>query len=567
MSIPRYSRWTVFYDRGTGVDRVEFRAPDGDIETRPTFTHQPARLVYDDRGYEHVETEGEPVLAVRFTPTIVGDYRYRAMTGETCVEEGQFSCAPSDHPGYVQVSPHDGRYFCHSDGTPFCPIGLCLVGPPRYPLSRGSEHFQTGDDFGTLGCFDYRRWFRLLSHNGGNFTRIWLSNPYFNVEPEVAGELDRSASDEASARSRRSLAAFARLDRLVELARQYGIRLKLCFDHFRTFEPGTFFYKDLRHPEDGRRPADIDEWLREPTWRELWLKKARAYIARYGGDPTVMAWELWNEMDCVRGRWELVRDWTRDMLRELKRLAPRQLVVNSLGSFDHPRKVQVQDDFLMDEMDFQQVHRYLDQGAPWDICTIDPVAFSVQAIQATRRPDRPILLAETGAVNDRHTGPFRFYRLDNRGIIFHDTTYPAFFAGAAGTGQIWHWDQYVDQKNLWRFFRPFADLVRGIELDAEGFTPIDLSTDRVWFLGLLGKRHLLAWLRDKADSWHAVLRDEIEPDEIEPSAFDLGALGLQTGKVTLVSPWEEGIGEATLADGRLSLPSFRYGLMVRAERA
>ena len=236
-----------------------------------------------------------------------------------------------------------------------------------------------------------------------------------------------------------------------------------------------------------------------------------------------------------------------------------------MGSFDHPRKAQVQDAFRMDEMDFQQVHRYLDQGAPWDICHGDPVAFSVQAIQATRRPDRPILLAETGAVNDSHTGPFRFYRLDNRGIIFHDTTYPAFFAGSAGTGQIWHWDHYVDQKNLWPYFRPFADLVEGIALDAEGFERVDLSTDRVWVLGLLGERHLLLWLRDKADSWHAVLRDEIEPGEIEALTLDLGALGVQAGRVALHWPWEEGEGNADLAKGTLWLPAFRYGLMARIE--
>jgi hypothetical protein len=551
MSVPRYGRWSRTYERQADIDRVTFSAPDGSITQRPTFGHQPARLAYDHHGYESILPEGDPVTMARFTPTQVGTYHYQAMRGQTVVEEGQFTCTPSDHAGYVQVSPRDGRYFRHSDGSSYCPIGPCMVGPPRYALSKGTEHFATGEDTGTLGCADYDRWFRLLARNGGNFVRIWLSNPYFNVETNVAGELD--------------LAAFARVDRLVELARQYGIRLKLCFDHFRTFETGTFFYKDLRHPEDGRRPVDVDEWLQEPTWRELWLVKARAYIARYGGDPTVMAWELWNEMDCVRGRWELVREWTRDMLVALKRMAPRQLVVNSLGSYDHPRKAGVQDDFRMAEMDFQQVHRYLDQGAPWEICTVDPVAFSVQAVQATRRPDRPILLAETGAVNDRHTGPFRFYRLDNRGIIFHDTTYPAFFAGAAGTGQIWHWDHYVDQKNLWRYYRPFSDLVAGIALDGEGFQTVDLSTDRVWFLGLLGTRHLLVWLRDRADSWHAVLRDGREPGEVAACTFDLGVLGVRSGRVTLHWPWGAGEGEARLVEGKLSLPPYRYGLMARVE--
>ena len=308
----------------------------------------------------------------------------------------------------------------------------------------------------------------------------------------------------------------------------------------------------------------MDEWFTEQTWRDLWLKKVRAYIARYGDDPTVMAWELWNEIDCcATSRWEIQREWTRDMLRAIKAMAPKQLVTNSLGSFDAEHKQGIQDDFHMEEMDFQQVHRYLDQGAPWCICTVDPVTLSVDAVQRARRPDRPIILGETGAVNDRHTGPFRFYRFDNRGIIFHDTTFPVFFAGAAGTGQIWHWDHYVDQKNLWPQFRPFADLVEGIALDAEGFDPIDLSTERAWILGLLGREHLLLWIRNRADSWHAVLRDGQEPPLLEGEMLDLTSMGIRAGEVATYWPWAEDTGQVTLTDGQLCLPSFRYGLLLR----
>jgi len=550
VSIPRYGRWSKEFDRRKGIDRVEFTRPDGSVETRPTYSHQPAELRYDHHGYEAVVPKGELVLAVRFTPVQVGIYRYRAMSGQDVVEEGQFDCELSDHPGYVVVSSCDSRYFACSDGSWFCPIGLNIVGPPRYPLPRGMAHFDTSEEYATLGCFEYRRWFRKLARAGGNYARIWLSNPYFEVETEAAGDLD--------------LVAFARIDAVIELARQYGIRLKLCFEHFRTLEPGSPFFKVLRHPEDGRSPSSMAEWFQEQTWRELWLRKVRAYIARYGGDPTVMAWELWNEINCCQtGNWEIQRDWTRDILREIKRMAPRQLVVNSIGSFDRQEYQRWYDDFCMDEMDFQQAHRYLDQGASWDICTLDPVAFSVDAIQRTRRPDRPIMLAETGAVNDRHTGPFRFYRMDNRGIIFHDTTFPAFFAGAAGTGQIWHWDQYVDQKDLWGSYRPFADLVAGIQGDDEGFLPVDLSTDRAWFLGLRGNDHLLAWVRNKVDSWHAVLRDEIEPEILRDQVFDLTGLGISAGKVQLYWPWQEADGEAKIVAGRLRLPPFRYGLMVK----
>jgi len=552
-TIPTYARWTRQFPIISGVDRMEFIAPDGSRETRPAFQHQPAHFSYDVHGYETTTPVSDIVLQVRFTPEQPGIYNYRALCGQATVEHGSFECTPSRHPGFVQVSSLDPRYFAHSDSSSFCPIGLNLVGPSVYRLPEGRQHFLTRDETATLGVNEYRRWFHLLAENGGNFTRIWLSNDYFNIESDVAAEID--------------LLALTRLDAVVEAARQVGIRLKLCFDHFRTFEPGaSWALKVLRHPKTGQSPKDMDEWFTSPEWRELWLQKISPYLARYGNDPIVMAWELWNEINaCLTSRWEIPRDWTRDMLHHIQLLVPKQMVVNSLGSFDAPESLTPYRDFWMDEMPFQQVHRYLDQGAPWDICHTDPVAFSLDAIQQTRRPDKPVILAETGAVNDCHTGPFRYYRMDNRGVIFHDTTYPAFFAGAAGAGQIWHWSEYVDFKNLWAGFKPFADLVAGLQLDSENFQPIDLSSEKVWILGLKGNCHLLLWLRNKADRWDHVLRDELETPWIQPITLNLTALGTHSGQVQLYSPFQEALGKAVIYDDQLILPAFHYGLLVRME--
>jgi hypothetical protein len=216
-------------------------------------------------------------------------------------------------------------------------------------------------------------------------------------------------------------------------------------------------------------------------------------------------------------------------------------------------------------MDFQQVHRYLDQGAPWEIARLDPIEFSIDAIQRARRPDRPVLLAETGAVNDRHTGPFRFYRIDDRGIIFHDTTFPAFFAGAAGTGQIWHWDRYVDEKELWQLYEPFTDLIEDIRPDEENFEPLDLSNNDVWCLALKGNKHWLVWARNREDTWWKVLRDQQRPDRVRKQTFDLTEYNIEDAKLETIRPWPERGGQATYRNGKLRLPTFRWGLLVRME--
>ncbi len=466
-TVRQYDRWQGVCDGPGDADCVILTDPQGGSIRRPAFLHQPAAFAYDDRGYESISAAGDVVLAARATPHLAGLWKYSWLSHGRVVREGQFQCEASPHPGYVEISPHDGRYFRFTHGQPYVPIGLNLCRPADYPISTGRE-FQTGPGLATLGAREFQRWFHSLAANGGNFARLWLGARYFQPEGEVAGELD--------------LLRFAAIDRVIELARQYDIRLKLCLEYFRTFRPGTAQSRVLRHPDDGRSPQSMDEWFEGVDWQSLWMRKVTALLARYGDDPVVMAWELWNEIDCCETRGFHVQEaWTRRLLKEIKAASPRNLVTNSLGSFDCEHKQALQDAFAMEEMDFQQVHRYLDQGAPLACCR-DPVAFSWDAVRCSRRPDRPVLLAETGAVNDSHSGPFRYYRADHEGIIFHDTTYPAFFAGAAGSGHIWHWDCYVDQKNLWQSFGALAEALRGVAVDREQFSTVDLSTPRYCFM-------------------------------------------------------------------------------------
>src|SRR5215471_7201197 len=105
--------------------------------------------------------------------------------------------------------------------------------------------------------------------------------------------------------------------------------------------------------------------------------------------------------------------------------------------------------------DIAQVHRYLDLGASLDACK-GPV--DVLAAEAVRellafQPGKPVILAESGAVEPRHSGPFKLYTADQDGVLLHDILFAPFFAGAAGPSQIWHWDAYVAKNGLWQHFR------------------------------------------------------------------------------------------------------------------
>ncbi|MEI6518952.1 MAG: hypothetical protein WCO98_02740 [bacterium] len=551
-TIHLYDRWQYIFPAESGIDRVVFTASDGTAVARPVFRHQPVTLRYDDHGYEHLVADGDEVLAVRFTPTNIGECQWQAMAGGDIWQEGSFECIESDEHGFVEISQHDPRYFAFSDGAPYTAIGLNLVGPPSYALAAGGE-FAQSQQTGTLGVQEYARWFARLAENGGNYARLWLSHPYFNVDGENAGDIN--------------LTAFAKLDEVISLARRYGIKLKMCLEHFRhvaeSKEPAIFTHKK-RDPDTGEYAANMDEWFQSERWQQLWWQKIDAYLARYDDDPVVMAWELWNEIDCCgTSNWSIQRDWTEKTLTQIKTLSPRNLATNSLGSFDWDGKQPLQDDFKMDEMDFQQVHRYLDQGAGFEICKHDPVAFSIDGVFRGRRADRPVILTETGAVNDSHTGPFRYYRWDDDGLIFHDTTYPAFFAGAAGSGHIWHWDQYVDQKNLWKGLKALGQVIEGVAIDREYFHAFDLSTDKYWCLVLKGCTTTLGWLRNKSDNWDRVLRDGKSPIPVH-ALVDFKKINVSVNKMKIFHPWEnDGIGDVDIKGNIASFPEFIHGVVFR----
>lgn len=544
-TVEQFGRLQIDLPADSGAATVEITGPEASVTRRPVFIHQPARFIYSDRGWEDLNADGAAVLAARFTPLTPGRHAWKALAvGGKPVATGEFVCAPSSHAGYVQISSHDPRYLSTTDGKPFCAIGLNLCVVPTFDLPGGGE-FKTSGQQGTLGVHEYERWFDKLHDNGGNLVRLWCGFSYLDAQKQTMGEIDPLLAN--------------RLDAVVAAARSRGIRLKLCIDMFREIGPSGTFHRVFTDPATDQPPANMSEFLDSPRWRELWLKKVDQFAARYAGDPTVAMIEPWNEMNCVSAPWEKTLAWNACMLAELKKRFPRQLVAESLGSFDGDWCAKHYADMQrLPGQELDQVHRYLDQGAGHALCH-DPVAGSIDAIRRMAQAHRPALLAETGAVNDNHTGLFRFARWDDRGIIFHDTTFPAFFVGACGTGQEWFWDSYVDQKNLWAQYKVLSGLIADVAVDRENFRCGDLSTETFWCLALVGDEHTLLWLRHRGDTWQASLRDRQTPVVLKDLRINLPKAG-RLQKVT--SCWPESLDAVSVDGTSLRVPALRAGLML-----
>lgn len=454
--------------------------------------------------------------------------------------------AEKSQSAFVRISPRDPRYFELSDGRPYVPIGLNLAVSStgvRLGASKIPE------------LPDYERWFRCLAENGGNFARIWLGQSAFDVEPLRSGQYDPERAD--------------RIDRLLALARGYGIRLKLCLEHFRHIGDGPqpHFAKRLHHVSQGGPAEKTADFFDTPRCREQFKQKLAWFQQRYGDDPIIFGWELWNEINCIAGGdWVA---WSEVMLAELHRLFPKHLAMQSIGSFDLSayRERLYRPLCLLPGNDVLQVHRYLDLGARLEVChgPVDVLAAdAVRELQAFG-VRKPILLAESGAVEPRHSGPFKLYQKDQAGMLLHDVLFAPFFAGAAGPGHIWHWDVYVDRMNLWYHFHRFAKAISDVDPPAEQFRPVVVKHEFLRILALQGRDTLLAWCRDPKNTWKSELAEGQVPHPIEGAVVDwTDLLGQSLPKsAAAYDPWQDRWSDLRMAGPRSVLPNFVRSLVVR----
>ena len=444
---------------------------------------------------------------------------------------------------FVDVSPDAPSYFQTGDGRAWIPVGCNICFERLY----GTE------DNGRAACEErYFARMRKFAANGGNFLRIWLGHPFFEVMPSTAGEYDPAATET--------------LKKTVRLAEELGIKLKFTLESFRSVLPAdkvgkglyaAFFNRPLYAPY----AKNMREFYASEKCFEIYLGKAR-YLKSLGlGDsPAVICWELWNEINST-GSVDAYADWSDRMLAALGALFPRQMVTQNLGSFSGVDAFRIYD-YLgrVRENAFMQVHRYLDPGASLDVCRGPMDVLCAEAVRELRdrRPDRPALLAEVGAVRANHTGPSDLYDLDAKGMLLHDEIFAAFFAGAAGCGQPWHWDhQYLDRHDLWYHFARFAKATEGLDPIAEKFRPFRTETRRLRIYGLKGRRTTVLWCRDKANTWEAEYGNGIPPETLRDVKLPFSS---HEG-FSVYLPWEDRT--VSLPAGRCVLPPFQRSCTVR----
>lgn len=436
---------------------------------------------------------------------------------------------------FVTISSKNPFYFELTNGDPFIVNGPCLAGAA---------------DMATMESY-----LKKLSANGGNFARVWLCNRLFEVEKTFG------VYDEEQAK---------KIDALLAWADQYNIKLKLCLDNTRQIVPDqkASFNRPQYHVDNGGPFNNVDEYINTDSGRKAFLNRVEFFSKRYGNHPAVFGWELWNEMNGImcKGLWE----WNDYMLPQVHKLFPKNLVLQNLGSFDmESRRNDYRYINQLRANDVAQIHRYIDAHATLDVCTAPMDVLSSDAIDELRsyHIKKPMLLAEVGAVKPNHTGPSELYPSDKEGALLHDMLFAPFFSGAAGTGNAWHWDAYVDKNNLWYQFARFQQAVKGLNPIAERFVPVKLYHDRLRIYSLAGEKTILAWCRDIKNDWKTELKEGIPPEEMKDQRIDFTSLVPSSliKSVSFYDPWRNQW-MASKRSAQVQLPAFKRSIIIKIEK-
>ena len=435
---------------------------------------------------------------------------------------------------FVKVSSQNPFYFELTNGETYIPIGANLC---------------WAKDMDTMESY-----FKKLAENGGNYARIWLNFPGQEIETEYGKVNEINAKN---------------LDRILEMAVKYNIKIKLCIESFRQIsDETTFFSKTQYHTSKGGPFENMEEYINTEKGKQAFLNRLAMLKEKFGNHPAIFGWELWNEMNAINSTG--VAEWNEIMLPRVHEMFPKNMVMQSLGSFDSDG---VRDIYRfinrLETNDVAQIHRYLDLGANLDICKAPMDVLASDAIDELRsyEVEKPMLLAEVGGVKPRHTGPIELYEVDKDGILLHDLLFAPFFSGAAGPGHAWHWDSYIDKNNLWYHYQRFGEAIKGVDPVKENFKPFKIEHPKLRIYGLIGNKTILLWCRDAENDWENEFTKGVSPDTQNGLSVDIS--GLLTKKaikaITIYDPWKNEWKRGK-KQSVVVLPDFKRSMVVRINR-
>jgi len=280
--------------------------PEGSAVTVPAFYSEPFR---PDRGVAQMmlwvpcESAGTPCWKVRFAPPLPGEYSLSLVATQRDGRRAtygplRFVATPSAHPGFVQVSRDNPRYFETSgDGRLFWGTGSNMAWT------------RDGDPGDPHPCYEYY-FGKAAGHM--NATRVWLCHwAWLEWTPAVDAP-GTNWEGYGGIGIYNQMIADA-LDRVFLLAEKNGLRIMLVTEDnnelMQNGENDGWAANPYNQVYGGpcQAPEDV---FSSPEARRHYRNRLRYIVARWGYSTSLWAINSWN--DCSNPT-PAILDWLREM--------------------------------------------------------------------------------------------------------------------------------------------------------------------------------------------------------------------------------------------------------------
>ncbi len=546
--VPRYEKFEITLTLGNSYTnpfdpdevRVDgyFTSPSGVTFIQPGFYYQAYRLTTNN-GVETYTPSGDPAWKVRFSPRETGAYQYFVRvtdaSGSTDTSIAAFDATSSTNRGFISVSRKNSRYFEYDNGAPFIGLGL-NVGWWQFENMRIST---------------YNYYLSHMQEYKANLARVWMVNSGKDQDWIL------SIQDESLGSDYNLEEAWA-FDNILDLAHQKGVVLLLTLDDVNQY---TYNWPDNLYNSVNGGPCSFrSQIFTNADARRYQQRIFRYIVARWGYSPSILSWELFNEIDELQWSdpgywdWQALIDWHQDMAQYIRSIdAHRHLVNTSTGSFKTHADL-----YGLPELGFAEMHFYYVAGccsyAPSDPAGRDMADLTRYYAHLTYRSvtGKPGIIGEWGLL-DQNWGPSPYLDDDDPGIHLHNGLWSALMSGMAATGLSWHWNyHHQSDPEWWQHYRGPANYFQGIGIqNLTVMKPLNVSFDfpngsdnrpnafsstnnNLRALGLRSGDWVYAWIQNKNNTWWNFTHD-IAPGS---QSGTLTIHNLTPAKVYMVEWWD-----------------------------
>ncbi|MBK6932281.1 MAG: DUF5060 domain-containing protein [Saprospirales bacterium] len=343
---------------------------------------------------------------LRFAPDQAGAWTCQLSctnaSGTGNYPEQSFTAIPPGTPqnkGFVRSN--QTNYLQLDDGTAYIPVGENIG-------------WQNGNAY-----LDFNKWVTKLADNGGNFFRLWHCSWGLGIEWR------NGDSGYAGLRKYKQTNAFYQ-DWLFDYCSQRGVYVMLCLHHHGqvSSQVNPNWNESPYNSANGGPCANTWDFFTNPAARAHVKNRLRYVLARWGYARSILAWELFNEVDWTdqfAQRNDDVADWHGEMSTFLKQTDPYQhLVTTSYAQDFYDPQTWNQLD-----IDFTQTHYYINT----------PNMERVLAAGARKYLGdfgKPTLNGEFGL----NTPNASLTATDPDGIHLHNSLWATLFSGGMGWGHL-----------------------------------------------------------------------------------------------------------------------------------